>query len=128
MLSVRVHKRESDKAKEIRKSSHAYMKEQEDKEAWQAVSFLGPEAEESKMVLESLISPSGRDIDFGAPSIDYLSTLNAITKSRDDGVPAQVCSSRLRLSFPFSRWHTRCLWLQLQLCRFLSCRLPQRCH
>ena len=33
-LKVRVVRRESDKAKEIRTSSHAYMKEMQDKEAW----------------------------------------------------------------------------------------------
>jgi DNA-directed RNA polymerase-3 subunit RPC5 len=34
VVQVKVSKRESDKAKEIRKSSHAYLREQEEKEPW----------------------------------------------------------------------------------------------
>ena len=38
----------------------AYMKEQEDKEAWKTVTFFHPESDESKSMLENLISTSVR--------------------------------------------------------------------
>lgn len=89
-VQVRVVRRESDKAKEIRTSSHAYMKEQEDKEPWKEVQLSGPLTDDSKAVLENLISPSGRNIPFNTENAQYLASLNATTKSRDDTVPAQT--------------------------------------
>jgi hypothetical protein len=90
-VQVRVHKRESEKAKEIRRSSHAYMKEQEDKEAWKTVTMFNPESEEAQAVKEHLISKTSNPIDFSVSQKDYLNSLNAVSNSRDDGcVPAQT--------------------------------------
>jgi hypothetical protein len=44
----------------ISAAAAAYMKEQEDKEAWKPVNFFHPESEESKSMLENLISTSVR--------------------------------------------------------------------
>jgi hypothetical protein len=85
-VQVRVHKRESDKAKEIRRSSHAYMREQEDKEAWKTVEMYAPDAPETLAVRERLKCDVKDEIDFSVSRRDYLASLNAISKSRDDGV------------------------------------------
>ena len=90
-VQVRVHKRESDKAKEIRRSSHAYMREQEEKEAWKTVEMYAPDAPETLAVRERLKCDVKDEIDFSVSRRDYLASLNAVSKSRDDGVvPAQT--------------------------------------
>ncbi len=88
---MRVHKRESEKAKEIRRSSHAYMKEQEDKEAWKVVTMYGPDSEEAQAIKEQLASKTSNPIDFSVTRKDYLNSLNAVSSSQDDGcVPIQT--------------------------------------
>ena len=94
VVQVKVSRRESDKAKEIRRSSHAYLREQEGREAWLNVSLLGPESEESKEVRECLVSSSSRDIAFGVSCADYLASLDATSRGRaaQDLVAPQVLS------------------------------------
>ena len=82
VVQVKVSKRESDKAKEIRRSSHAYLREQEEKEPWQSVQLLGPESPESQELLESMVSSSGRDINFSVTCDEYLNSLDATSRSR----------------------------------------------
>jgi DNA-directed RNA polymerase III subunit RPC5 len=82
VVQVKVSKRESDKAKEIRRSSHAYLREQEEKEAWIQVQLHGPSSGESQQVLESMISSSGRDINFSVTCAEYLNSLDATSRGR----------------------------------------------
>ena len=84
VVQVKVSKRESDKAKEIRRSSYAYLREQEDKEPWLSVALRGPHDQESKQVLEGLVSASSRDVSFSMSSGEYLACVDA--KSRRHAV------------------------------------------
>ncbi|EKX36620.1 DNA-directed RNA polymerase III subunit RPC37-like protein [Guillardia theta CCMP2712] len=85
VVQVRVSKRETERAREIRKSSYGYMREQQEKESWRLVNFYSPTTDQVNKE-------------------DYLNSLNAISKTRDDGVPAQITDlSReqlLRMSLP----------------------------
>jgi len=88
VVQVKVSKRESDKAQQIRRSSHAYLREQEDKEAWLNVELHGPDDDESKEMLESMVSASGRDINFNVTCSEYLAQLDATCS--DGAAAAQV--------------------------------------
>jgi DNA-directed RNA polymerase-3 subunit RPC5 len=111
VVQVKVSKRESDRAKELRRSSHAYLREQEEKEAWIQVQMHGPESAESMQLLESMVSSSGRDINFSVTCAEYLNSLDATTKGRPGprDLPApQVLAkkSRVNLLESFLRFAT----------------------
>jgi len=98
VVQVKVSKRESDKAKEIRRSSYAYLREQEEKEPWLNVKLLGPDDEASKEMLESMVSSSGLDINFNVSGAEYLASLDATSKGRggeDQAAPQPSSAGQL---------------------------------
>mmetsp|Transcript_4694 Transcript_4694/g.11742 ORF Transcript_4694/g.11742 Transcript_4694/m.11742 type:complete len:420 (+) Transcript_4694:132-1391(+) len=72
VLKVQVQRRETERQQEARLQSHAYLKEQEEKEAWVSLVHHPVDSPAAEKIWEQLMTPGGEDISADVSCQEYL--------------------------------------------------------
>ena len=74
-VQVTYERKETERQREARKQSHAYLKQQEDEEPWTELSYHSVESSAAETIWEQLMTAGGKDIHAGITREEYLHEL-----------------------------------------------------
>ena len=74
-VQVTYERKETERQREARKQSHAYLKQQEDEEPWRELSYHSVESSAAETIWDQLMTAGGKDIHAGITREEYLHEL-----------------------------------------------------